>query len=106
MNFTGGADMRLIHAAIVIWLLGVHAFAQDPFKVAPQAYKLQFENDWVRIVRVHFDPHEKIASHDHPKLGTVYVYLKDGGEVRFSHTGTEPYALVRPPVKAGGLTSA
>lgn len=78
-------------------------FAQDPFAVAPQAYKLQSENDWVRVVRVHYEAREKIASHDHPKTATVYVYLKDSGPVRFKHTGEEKFSIDRPAVKAGGF---
>jgi hypothetical protein len=77
--------------------------AQDPFAVAPQAYKLQFENEWVRVVRVHYEARERIASHDHPKTATVYVYLKDSGPVRFKHTGEEKFSIDRPPVKAGGF---
>jgi hypothetical protein len=61
----------------------------------------EFENPWVRIVRVHYSPHEKTAVHDHPSTPTVYVYVTDGGRLRLSHDGEEP--VLRPPVKAGGL---
>jgi hypothetical protein len=85
------------------------ALAQDPFQVAPKAYRLEFENDWVRVVRVHFAPHEKIPVHQHPKVATVYLYLRDAGMVRFSHKSDKPdenYSLERPAVKAGAFRLA
>jgi hypothetical protein len=91
--------MIILHLAAII----LYTFIQDPFAVAPSAYKLQFENDWVRVVRVHYGPREKIASHDHPVMATVYVYLKSSGPVRFTHTGAEKFTVVRPEVKAGGF---
>ncbi len=91
---------RLSILALVLTLASTAAAAQDPLAVAPQAYKLQFENEWVKVVRVHYEPREKIAAHDHPRRGTVFVYLRDGGPVRFSHTGAEPYALERPAIAA------
>jgi len=63
--------------------------------------KIEFENDWVRVVRVHYDPHEKTEVHDHPATPTVYVYVTDGGRLRLGHDGAEP--TVRPPVKMGGI---
>ena len=61
----------------------------------------EFENPWVRVVRVHYSPLEKTAVHDHPPTPTVYVYVTDGGRLRLSHDGEEP--VLRPPVKAGGI---
>lgn len=84
-------------------------FAQDPFQVAPKAYRLELENPYVRVVRVHFEPHEKIALHWHPQLPTVYLYLQNAGPVRFSHRGSdvsENFNLERPPVQAGGIRLA
>jgi hypothetical protein len=91
--------MIIFHLAAVIFF----SFAQDPFAVAPEAYKRQFENDRVRVVRVHYAPREKIVSHDHPSTATVYVYLRSSGPVRFIHTGEEKFTAVRPEVKAGGF---
>lgn len=69
----------------------------------PSAYRPEFENARVRVTRVRYAPHEKIASHDHPENATDYIYLRDSGPVRFIHTAEEPFTLVRPPVKAGGF---
>jgi quercetin dioxygenase-like cupin family protein len=91
--------MIMLHLAAIIF----YALTQDPFSVAPQAYKREFENDRVRVVRVHYGPREKIASHDHPATATVYVYLRSSGPVRFTHTSEEKFIAVRPEVKAGGF---
>lgn len=91
--------MIILHIAAIV----LYSLIQDPFTVAPDAYKRQFENDWVRVVRVHYEPREKIASHDHPELPTVFVYLRNSGPVRFIHTGDEKFTLVRPEIQAGGF---
>ena len=51
-----GKYMRFFQVAIILSLLAVNAPAQDPLKLLPHAYKLQFENDWVKVVRVHYGP--------------------------------------------------
>lgn len=91
--------MIIFHAATII----LYSLMQDPFAVAPNAYKRQFENAWVRVVRAHYGPREKIASHDHPKMATVYVFLRSSGPVQFKHTGEEKFVVVRPEVRAGGF---
>ena len=50
---------------LLVVFLTLPVFAQDPLKVAPQAYKLQFENEWVKVVRVHYAAHEKVVAHRH-----------------------------------------
>jgi hypothetical protein len=76
---------------------------QEPWVVAPRAYRRAFENERVRVTRVHYEPREKVSTHDHPDNATVYVYLRDSGPVRFVHTGEEAFTLVRPAVRAGGF---
>jgi quercetin dioxygenase-like cupin family protein len=49
--------------------------AQDPVKVAPTHYKVEFENAQVRVLRIHYGPHEKSAMHSHPNA--VVIYLTD-----------------------------
>lgn len=48
----------------------------DAVKVAPDHYKVDFENDLVRVVRLHYGPHEKSALHDHPG-NSLGIYLTD-----------------------------
>lgn len=82
-------------------MMAMMAWAQDPYKVAPRNYHREFENGWVRVSRVTYEPGDKTALHDHPALPTVYIYLTDGGEIQFGHQ--EFYALRRRAVKAGQI---
>jgi len=48
----------------------------DPLKVDPKDYKLEFENNQVRVTRVKFPPHGGAPMHEHA-LNRVVVYLTD-----------------------------
>src|SRR5579863_6861393 len=72
---------RLFHACLFLCLAVSLATAQDPTKVEPKHYKLQFENEHVQVVSVHYGPHEKSEMHDHP--GGVVVVVT-GGHLRFT----------------------
>ena len=50
--------------------------ALDPVKVDPRHYKLELENDQVRVLRIHFDARDKGERHEHI-LNRVVVYLND-----------------------------
>jgi quercetin dioxygenase-like cupin family protein len=39
---------------------------QDPVKVDPEHYRVELENEKVRILRVRYGPHEKSVMHGHP----------------------------------------
>jgi quercetin dioxygenase-like cupin family protein len=47
----------------------------DPVKVDPKHYKVEFENDRVRVLRITYGPGEKSVMHYHPD--GVVVYLTD-----------------------------
>jgi hypothetical protein len=94
---------RVILISIICLLFTISSLAQDPMKVAPQAYKLEFENEWVKVVRIHYGPREKIPAHDHTERAAAYVYLNDGGPVIFKHIGLEYGPVTRPATKAGGF---
>lgn len=79
---------------------------QDPTKSLPDAYKVQFENDYVRMVRVHYPAGAKLTDHTHPAGTTVYVYLNDSDGVVFRHSGNNTRAVTRPAVKAGAIRIA
>lgn len=49
--------------------------AQDATKVDSKHYKVISENDQVRLLRVHYGPHEKSVMHSHP--AGVVVFLND-----------------------------
>jgi hypothetical protein len=83
--------------ALIVWLL---AF-QDPFQVAPDDYKLELENRYVRLVRVTYGPHQKSPVHDHPGTPTVYVYTTNGGKMQISHE--DGPMVERPAVQAGQI---
>ena len=59
--------------------------AQDAAKVDPAHYKVISENDQVRVLRVHYGPHEKSAMmHSHPD--SVVVFLTNG-KTEFHYPG-------------------
>jgi hypothetical protein len=95
--------VRLARALAILCLFTAQAFAQDPLKTLPQNYKLQFENDWVKVTRVHYAPLEKLPAHGHTHTGSAYVYLNDSGPVVFKHIGLEYGAVTRPATKAGSF---
>jgi quercetin dioxygenase-like cupin family protein len=66
---------RLLLAVAFVCLTGVVAKGQDPVKVDPQHYKVELDNAQVRVLRIHYGPHEKSVMHVHPNA--VVVYLTD-----------------------------
>ena len=72
---------KLLLASVLVCLAVSSAWAQDPTKVEPKHYKLDFENDRVQVVSVHYGPREKSVLHDHP--GGVVVSLTDA-HLRFT----------------------
>jgi len=78
-NFLPGFRAAAIPVAASLafqMLTSAPAMAQDPVKVDPQHYKVEFENSQVRVLRIHYGPHEKSVMHWHP--GAVAVFLTDG----------------------------
>jgi quercetin dioxygenase-like cupin family protein len=51
------------------------ALAQDPVVVDSKHYKVEFENDHVRVLRITYGPNEESVMHYHP--GAVAVFLTD-----------------------------
>ncbi|HYP29741.1 MAG TPA: hypothetical protein VE262_23715 [Blastocatellia bacterium] len=95
--------MKSYRVVMTVCLLAAAALAQDVFKVAPHAYKLQFENEWVKITRVKYAPHEKLPAHEHTATASAYVYLNDSGPVIFRHIDKSYGAVTRPPTKTGSF---
>jgi quercetin dioxygenase-like cupin family protein len=83
---------------------GVAAYAQpakaDPVKVDPKHYKVEFENDKVRVLRITYAPGEKSVMHYHPD--SVAFYVTDG-KTRMTTPDGKSQEL---PVKGGGSSWA
>jgi quercetin dioxygenase-like cupin family protein len=56
----------LVSSIAVSSIAAPAARAQDPVAVNPGIAKVEFENDRIRILRVHYEPHQKFAMHEHP----------------------------------------
>ena len=72
-------------------LVAPTASAQDAAKVDPKHYKVEFENDQVRVLHITYGPHEKSAMHSHP--ASVVVFLTDG-HVKFTMPGGKTQDVV------------
>jgi quercetin dioxygenase-like cupin family protein len=59
--------------------------ARDAVEVAPNVYKVLFENDRVRLLEARVKPGDSSAMHSHPDY---LVYTLDGGTVTFT-SGSE-----------------
>ena len=85
----------LTTATLAAVLCSASVLAQDPVKTLPENYQLQFENEYVRVTRVHYGPYAKLPAHAHTSLATAYVYLNDSGPVAFKHVGADYGTVTR-----------
>ena len=116
---------RSLFLTALLLLVSFSAVAQDAVKVDPKHYKVELENNQVRVLRIHYGPHEKSVMHQHP--ASVAVFLTDGdskfttpdGKTTESHfkagqimwedagkhlpenTGDKPFELILVELKAG-----
>ena len=86
--------LSLVPVLLLIGRIGP-AMAQDPVKVDAKHYKVEFENDRVRVVRITYGPHEKSVMHEHP--ANVAVFLTNG-QGRFTMPDGKTQDV---PIKAG-----
>lgn len=66
--------MRALDVLCGVLLLTISAatvWAQDAVKADPKHYSVISENDQVRILKVHYGPHEKSVMHSHPNSVAV-----------------------------------
>ena len=61
----------------VVCLLAASAMAQDPVKVDPKHYKVEFENSRVRVLHIQYGPHEKSVMHRHPDAVAIFLAEQD-----------------------------
>ncbi len=113
--------MRQFGLLAALWMASaVPAFAQDPVKVDPKHYKVELENEQVRVLRITYGPGEKSVMHEHPTSVAVFLTagqtkftlpggktredLVKAGETRWNaggkhlpeNTGTQPFELITP----------
>lgn len=68
--------MRPVLLMLTLWVTtAMSAYAQDAVKVDPKHYKVEFENEQVRVLRVSYGPGETSVMHQHP--ANVAVFLAD-----------------------------
>jgi hypothetical protein len=92
--------MRIASALMVV-LFGVSLAAQEGAATLPANYKVTFENAWVKVTSVRYEPKQKLPGHTHTPNPVAYVYLNDGPPVIFSHVGGKP--ATRAATKAGAF---
>jgi len=68
-------------AAFTLLLVPLAARAQDAMKVAPDRFKVLFENDQVRVLDYSAKAGEKLAMHSHPDH---VIYNVSGGKTKFT----------------------
>jgi quercetin dioxygenase-like cupin family protein len=86
----------LILAGVAVCAQTANSGKADPVKVDPKHYKVEFENDSVRVLRISYGPGEKSVMHNHPNA--VAVYLTDG----MTRMTTPDGKSQDTPAKAGG----
>lgn len=74
--------MALLAAASLLAL----PVLQDPPAVDPSMVKVEFENDQIRVLRVHYGPRQLLGLHSHP--GRVVLLLADASRTSTSADGT------------------
>jgi quercetin dioxygenase-like cupin family protein len=88
---------KLFWTGAFVCLAAAFSVAQDPTKVEPRHYKLDFENDKVQVVSIHYGPHEKSALHEHP--GGVVVILT-AAHLRFTDENGKTREVFSKPGEA------
>ena len=65
--------LKLIISTCLILTFAAAALAQDPAKVDSNHYKVEFENDQVRVLRIKVGPKEKSIMHQHPNAVAIFM---------------------------------
>ena len=85
--------------AICVVLFGAVVIGQEGSSTLPGNYTIQFENAWVKVTSVRYEPKQQLPGHAHTPNPSAYVYLNDGPPVIFRHVGGK--AATRAATKAG-----
>lgn len=76
--------LSVVEMLAVASLVSGPALAQDAVAVDSKHYKVELENESVRVLKVSIGPGEKSPMHQHPAYVAVFL---TGGKVRFSLPG-------------------
>jgi quercetin dioxygenase-like cupin family protein len=87
--------LLLMSAAVALSIHVAPGMAQDATKVDAKHYKVEFENDKVRVLRVNYGAKEKSVMHEHPDAFAIFV---TDGNVKMTLPDGK---TVDNPVKAG-----
>jgi len=71
--------LLIITLLFAVIIFAGNSFAQDATVVDPEHYKVEFENDEVRVLRITYGPGEESVMHSHPE--GVAVFLTDGNVI-------------------------
>ena len=89
--------IKVLSLVLFVVCLASTALAQDPVKADANHYKVEFENDQVRVLRVKVGPKEKSIMHRHPNA--VAIFMTDAnGKFTFPDGKTQEMSG-----KAGGV---
>lgn len=72
--------ISVLFATLALVLTPMTTTGQDPVKVAPDAYTVRLENDYVRVLEVRLKPGEKSPMHSYPAF---VVYNFNASKVKF-----------------------
>ncbi len=65
--------LKVLASALFSMSLASVVMAQDPVKVDPNHYTVEFENAQVRVLRVKVGPKEKSVMHKHPDAVAIFM---------------------------------
>jgi quercetin dioxygenase-like cupin family protein len=88
----------LFLSAVTLLVTANRSIAQDPVKVDPKHYKVEFENDEVRVLRITYGPGEKSPMHSHPD--GVQVFLTDA-HAKFTYPDGKSEEITGKPGQVG-----
>jgi hypothetical protein len=91
--------MKWMSALVVVVGMSAVASGQEGAATLPKNYRVQFENAWVKVTAVRYEPMQKLPGHAHTPNPAAYVYLNDGPPVIFRHVGGS--AATRAATTAG-----
>ncbi len=91
----------VLFAVLIFGFLAESALAQDPTIVDSAHYKVEFENEQVRVVRITYGQVEKSVMHEHPD--SVEVFLTDQNVINLLTRTERPRRSLQRPVRPTGL---